>query len=299
MEHDLNDMMVFLAVVESGSFTLAAERLGIPKANVSRKVSKLEQRLNVVLLERSTRSQRLTEAGASYLGHCKSIHEHIDLAEAEVSEMLNEVKGNLKVGTSISVGQQILQPVLSQFLHQFPKLNVELNLINKRVNIIEEGFDVLIRVGKLNDSSLIAKKLGVVTRKIFVNPQYFSNKPIPQNIDELTECDWLMMNIPNSDNKIKLSSIDETHTLSTQPRYLVDDFLMLKQSIKDGLGIAVLPEYMCKAEVERGELINIMSQWSMESIEMYALYPQYRGKIPKVREFLSFISKVFSNKLNQ
>lgn len=297
MEYDLNDMMVFLTVVEAGSFTLAAERLGIPKANVSRKVTRLEQRLNVVLLERSTRSQHLTEAGISYLSHCKSIHEHIDLAEAAVSEMLNEVKGRLKVGTSISVGQQILQPVLSQFLHQFPELNLELNLINKRVSFIEEGFDVLIRVGKLDDSSLIAKKLGVVKRKIFASPKYFAARSIPQTIDELKECDWLMMNIPNSDNKLKLFSANKNYTLSTKPRYLVDDFLMLKQSLLDELGVAVMPEYMCKEAVARGELINIMPQWSMESVEMYALYPQYRAKIPKVRAFLDFIRNIFANKL--
>jgi LysR family transcriptional regulator AphB len=298
VEHDLNDMMVFLAVVEAGSFTLAAERLAIPKANISRKVTRLEQRLSVVLLERSTRSQHLTEAGSRYLQHCKSIHTHIDLAESEIFEVLNAVKGNLKVGASVSVGQQILQPVLSKFLHQYPALNLQLNLVNRRVNFIEEGFDVLIRVGNLDDSSLIAKKLGTVTRKIFASPEYFSNREIPQLLSELTQCDWLMMNMPNNDNKLTFKSVKNTQQLALTPRYLVDDFLMLKQSLVDGLGVAVMPEYMCKAEIEQGTLINILPQWGMESVDMYALYPQYRAKIPKVKAFLAFIEEVFTHKLN-
>lgn len=145
MEHDLNDMMVFLAVVETGSFTLAADRLAIPKANVSRKVSRLEQKLNVTLLERSTRSQHLTEAGSRYLMHCKRIHEEIELATASVSEILHSLKGTLKIGASVASGQQILRPALAQFMHLYPELQVQLNLVNRRVDFIAEGFDVVIR----------------------------------------------------------------------------------------------------------------------------------------------------------
>jgi len=298
MQHDLNDMMVFLAVVETGSFTLAAERLNIPKANISRKVSRLEERLKVTLLTRSTRSQHLTEAGERYLSHCKQIHEQIDLAEASVCEMLNEVKGNIKIGTSVTIGQQILKPTLSTFLHQYPEINVDLNLVNRRVNFIEEGFDLIIRVGKLDDSSLVGKKLGTIERKLFANADYFKNRQLPQVIDQLTGCDLLLINALNNNNKLRLFCADKEHLLTANPRLLVDDYAILKQSVLDGLGVAVLPDYMCRQEVESGELIEILPEWLAESVDVYALYPRHRVKIPKVSVFLEFITELFNEKLS-
>ena len=185
MEHDLNDMMVFLAVVETGSFTLAADRLAIPKANVSRKVSRLEQQLSVTLLERSTRSQHLTEAGKRYLLHCKRVHEELDLATASVSELLHTYKGELKIGASIATGQIILKSALAKFMKQYPELNVQLNLVNRRVDFIEEGFDVVIRIGQLHDSTLIAKKLGTITRSLFASPTYLAQNGKPETVEQL------------------------------------------------------------------------------------------------------------------
>ncbi|MFA0294402.1 LysR family transcriptional regulator [Vibrio splendidus] len=298
MQHDLNDMMVFLAVVEAGSFTLAAQRLNIPKANISRKVSRLEERLEVTLLTRSTRSQHLTEAGKRYLTHCKQIHEQIDLAEASVCEVLNEVKGNIKIGTSVTIGQQILKPTLSQFLHQYPDINVELNLVNRRVNFIEEGFDLIIRVGKLDDSSLIGKKLGSIERKLFASTDYFKKRQIPQAVEQLAECDLLLISALNNNNKLRLFSADKEHVLSTNPRLLVDDYAILKQLVLDGLGIAVLPDYMCSHEIENGELIEILPEWLAESVDVYALYPKHRVKIPKMSVFLEYIIQLFNKKLS-
>lgn len=297
MQHDLNDMMVFLAVVETGSFTLAAERLNMPKANVSRKVSRLEERLKVTLLTRSTRSQHLTEAGERYLTHCKQIHEQIDLAEASVDEMLSEVKGKIKIGTSVTIGQQILNPTLSHFFHQYPDINVELNLVNRRVNFIEEGFDLIIRVGKLDDSSLIGKKLGVVERKLFASADYFKQRVIPENIEQLSECDLLLISALNNNNKLKLFSAEKEVVLTANPRLLVDDYAILKQSVLDGLGIAVLPDYMCRSELASGELIEVLPEWVAESVDVFALYPKHRVKIPKVSVFLDFIVALFNEKL--
>ena len=299
MDHDLNDMMVFLAVVETGSFTLAADRLGIPKANVSRKVSRLEQQLNVTLLERSTRSQHLTEAGNRYLIHCKRIHEELDLASASVSEILHSYKGTLKVGASVATGQQILRPSLAKFMLQYPDLKVQLNLVNRRVDFIEEGFDVVIRIGQLDDSMLVARKLGCVTRKLFASPAYLAQQGVPQNIEQLAEHQLLLMNPINNDLRLNLvSSQGEDYSLNCQPRLLVDDFAILKQSLIDGLGIAILPDYMSQEDEIAGRLVNILPEWGMTSLDVFALYPRSRAKIPKVRAFLDFITKLYSDALN-
>lgn len=298
MEHDLNDMMVFLAVVETGSFTLAADRLGMPKANVSRKVSRLEQQLDITLLERSTRSQHLTEAGKRYLVHCKRVHEELDLATACVSELQHSYKGELKIGASVSSGQQILRPAMASFMHQYPQLNLQLNLVNRRVDFIEEGFDVVIRIGQLDDSSLIAKKLGTADRKLFASPTYLAKQGKPHTVAELLQHQLLVMNPVNNDPKLYLvSTAGEGFTVNCKPRLLVDDFVILKQSLVDGLGIAVLPDYMSRAEVAAGRLVNILPEWGMASIDIYALYPRHRAKIPKVRAFLDFVVDVYSKAL--
>ena len=302
MEHDLNDMMVFLAVVETGSFTLAADRLGTPKANVSRKVSRLEQNLSVTLLERSTRSQHLTEAGRRYLQHCKRIHTEIDLATASVCELFQSYTGELKIGASVATGQQILRPALGRFMHQYPELKVQLNLVNRRVDFIEEGFDVVIRIGQLNDSMLIAKKLGTVSRKLFASPAYLAEESKPEQAAQLTEHQLLIMNpfskTINSDLKLDLlSKQGESFSLDCRPRLLVDDFAMLKQAIVDGLGIAVLPDYMSRQEVAAGTLVNILPDWSMSDLDVYALYPKHRAKIPKVKAFLDFVSELYGEAL--
>lgn len=306
MKHDLNDMMIFLAVIESGSFTLAADRLGMPKANVSRKVSRLEKNLNVILLERSTRSQHLTEAGRRYLAHCKRIHTELDLATASVCELFHSYAGDLKIGASVATGQQILRPAISRFMHQYPDLKVQLNIVNRRVDFIEEGFDVVIRIGQLKDSMLMAKKLGTVSRKIFSSPSYLAKQGNPDRVEKLSEHQLLIMNplnnsgsFPeNNDFKLNLlSATSEDITVTCQPRLLVDDFSILKQSIVDGVGIAVLPDYMCRQEVAAGHLVNILPDWGMAKVDVYALYPKHRAKIPKVKAFIDFVSKLYSEAL--
>jgi len=295
---DLNDMMVFLAVVETGSFTLAADRLEIPKANVSRKVSRLEARLGVTLLERSTRAQHLTEVGKRYLNHCKRIHEEVDLAETAVSEILHDYEGRLKVGASVTIGQQILKPALSTFLHQYPKLTLSLNLVNQRVDLIEEGFDMLIRVGSLDDSRLVAKRLGSAKRSLFTSERYLEQSGSPQTPDLLHKYDVLLMSRMSSSNNLALVSGKKQVEQKVRPRFVVDDFSILKQSVVDGLGIAVLPDYMCREEVQSGELIQVLPEWGVPAVDVYALYPQHRVKIPKVKALLEFVIETFHDKLS-
>ncbi|WHI50507.1 LysR family transcriptional regulator [Microbulbifer sp. MLAF003] len=296
MIHNLNDMMVFLAVVETGSFTQAADRLGIPKANVSRKVARLEDRLSVKLLERSTRSQALTEAGRKYLSHCKRIEEEMMLAEAEVSEVLHVHRGPIKVGASITIGQKILKPALAIFLNHYPEIQMNLSLVNHRVDLIEEGFDVVVRVGEMGDSRLIARPLGHACRKIYASPDYLNKNGTPLNIKELVHHQWLFMNALGNESKIILQNGNRVFQQKIKPRFYSDDLSTIKQATIDSCGIAVLPDYMCFQEVKEGTLINLLPKWSMERIGIYALYPQNRAKIAKVGAFIEFLSDVFERK---
>ena len=296
---DLNDMMVFLAVVESGGFTSAAERLHIPKANVSRKVSRLEQQLGIILLERTTRAQHLTEAGKSYLNHCRRIHEELDLATAGIYEVLHSLRGQLRIGASVTIGQQIIQPALGRFMLKYPDINMQLNLVNRRIDLIEEGFDMLIRVGQLADSRLIGRKLGRARRKIYASPDFLMRCAQIGSPDDLQRCDFLLMSSVHSDGKLLLETATQTRQLSLTPRLVVDDYAILRQAVVDGVGVAILPEYMCQQEVKSAQLVNILPQWGMSDVDVYALYPKHRVNIPKVGAFMDYMIEVFAERLDQ
>jgi len=296
---DLNDMMIFLAVIDAGSFTLASERLNIPKANLSRKVSRLEKDLGVTLLERTTRSQRLTEAGQNYLAHCRRIYDEIDLANASISQILNHAKGQLRVGTSVGIGQDILKPVIGQFMHQYPDIEMQLSLMNRRVDLIEEGFDMLIRVGQLEDSRLMAKRLGSIKRKIYVSPKYLEEHGNINKVSDLEKCDFLLMSAMQSSGKFSLFSGQKSKEFNIKPKLLVDDFMIVKQAVIDGLGVSIIPNYMCTEEIKNGKLVNILPSWGLHDVDAYALYPKHRLNIPKVQVFLDYILEVFKQRLNE
>jgi DNA-binding transcriptional LysR family regulator len=294
---DLNDMMLFIAVIDAGSFTLAAQRLNIPKANISRKISSLEQQLGVILLERTTRSQHITDAGSQYLVHCRHISQEIELAETSISELLTEVKGQLRIGVSVGMGHDIIKPVLGQFMRQYPALNLQLNLLNSRVDLIEEGYDLVIRIGELEDSRLVAKRLGKVARKIYTSPDYVKQHGEIKSIEQLSKASFLLMSSIQNNERLLLTSKEKQHELTVMPRMLVDDFLILKQMIIEGLGVSIMPDYMCEHELANAKLIQLLPSWGMLDVNVYALYPKHRLNVPKVKAFLDFIQTVFKQRL--
>jgi len=159
---------------------------------------------------------------------------------------------------------------------------------------------VVIRIGQLKYSLLIAKKLGSVSRGLYASPAYLAKNGKPEQVKQLADHQLLIMNSANNDIKLTLlSEQGESFILDCQPRLLVDDFVMLKQAIVDGLGIAVLPDYMSRKEVAAGQLVNILPSWGMAAVDVYALYPKHRAKIPKVKAFLDFVSELYGEVLTQ
>lgn len=294
---DLNDMMLFLAVIDAGSFTLAADWLNIPKANLSRKVSRLEERLGVTLLERTTRSQHITEAGERYLAHCRRIHQEVELADASISQILDKVEGQLRIGASVGMGHEILKPVLGKFMHQHPAINLQLDLLNRRVDLIEEGFDMVIRIGKLDDSRLIAKRLGKVSRRIYASPEYLEQRDQITSVNQLQRQVFLFMSSVQNRGGLLLKSKQQEYELNLEPKMRIDDFLILKQMVIEGLGLAIIPDYMCQHEVSNGQLTQVLPAWSMPDVDVYALYPKHKLNIPKVKAFVDFIQLVFQERL--
>jgi len=296
-DNDLNDMMLFIAVIDAGSFTLAAERLMIPKANLSRKISRLEARLGITLIERTTRTQNITDAGSKYLEHCRRIQQEAELAQATIEEMLNKVGGTLKIGASVGIGHEILKAELGQFMMMYPDINMRLELLNRRVDLIEEGFDLVIRIGELDDSRLVAKRLGQINRKLYASSDYLDKNGKVSAIEQVALHDFLFMNSVQNNEHLTLISSNEEFSCKLKPKAQVDDFSILKQLVIDGVGIAVLPDYMCQASLDKGELITVLPKWGMPAVDVYALYPKNRIRIPKVKIFMNYIQDVFERKL--
>jgi len=289
--------MLFIAVIDAGSFTLAAERLMIPKANLSRKISRLEARLGITLIERTTRTQNITDAGSKYLEHCRRIQQEAELAQATIEEMLNKVGGTLKIGASVGIGHEILKAELGQFMMMYPDINMRLELLNRRVDLIEEGFDLVIRIGELDDSRLVAKRLGQINRKLYASSDYLDKNGKVSAIEQVALHDFLFMNSVQNNEHLTLISSNEEFSCKLKPKAQVDDFSILKQLVIDGVGIAVLPDYMCQASLDKGELITVLPKWGMPAVDVYALYPKNRIRIPKVKIFMNYIQDVFERKL--
>lgn len=287
---DLNDLVIFARVVDEGGFSAAGRQLGLPKSNVSRRIARLEDRLGVRLLERTTRRVHTTEIGEVYYRHCKRIQEEADHAEITVGLMAETPRGLLRIGASVTTGRHLISPLVAEFLAQYPEVRIDLVLSNRRIDIIEEGFDLVIRIGTLEDSNLIAKHLGVSERYLYAAPAYVKSYGAPSIPKELAAHDCLAMRDAPSDIRWRLTNGDDHQTMTVVSRVEVNDFPSLLQMTLDGGGIGSLPSYLCTALEKDGRLVRVLPGWSLPAVGFHALYPSHRGATPKVRAFLDFIA---------
>ncbi len=297
--HNLNDMILFARMADMGGISAAAKALEMPKSKVSRRMALLEEELGLRLFERSPRGIYLTEAGQVFYLHCQRVVEEAQNARASLNLLLDAPRGLIRISTSITLGQQILVPYLAEFMHRYPDINIELVLENRRVDLIAEGYDLAIRVGKLDDSSLISKRLNGDNMKLFASPFYFEHSQqqyqlgAPQTFSELKDHKMLMMLSNLSSNSFALTHPQEgTKVLDLKSRVKVNDLTSLRQLAVDGLGIALLPGYMAKKSVEKGELLPVLEEWGTESQNYYLLYPSHRSMTPKLRVLIDYLADI-------
>lgn len=285
----VNDMVIFAEVVKQHGFTAASHVLGLPKSNISRRIKRLETHLGERLLERSTRQLHLTEIGEIYFRHCVHLLEEIELAETAVQQMQTIPKGLLKVSASITLGKALVAPYLAQFMKQHPAIQVQLLLTNRRVALIEEGFDVAIRLGKLEDSNLVVRGLGQSCMTLYAAPNYLSEQGYPTKLEDLAQHDVLMMNDSWKSHFWNFME-PQKRTIHLTPRFIVNDFATLHQMSLAGMGIALIPTYLCAEDVAAGHLVRILPAYSPAPVQVSAVYPSHRGAMLKTRVFLDFLS---------
>lgn len=286
---DLNDLAIFAQVVQSGSLTAAADALDMPKSNVSRRLARLETELGVRLLERTTRKLHLTEVGSLYYEHCRRILEEAEHAELSVQQRLAAPRGLLRISASHSVGQGLLAPILGEFLARYPDVQLQLVLTNRRVDLIEEGFDVVLRIGTLEESNLVARYLCNSSARCYAGPDYVARHGRPSTPQELSQHSCLIMSDMPQPDRWTFTSAQGRETVTVPMRAAVNDFGTLRRMVLANAGIALIPDHLCEQDVEAKRLVRLLPDWSLPPTALHAVYPSHRGATPKLRALLDFL----------
>jgi len=292
---NLNDMLLFARVVDSGTFTAASDFMDIPKSTISRRVSHLEKQLGTRLLERTTRRLRLTEAGAVYYQHCQRVIFEAESAEASVNQLLGKPTGTLRVNTSITIGQHLIAPILPEFLQTYPEINIQLLTTNRIVNLIEEGFDIVIRAGTMLNSSLISKYLGATKMNLYASHSYLEEVGEPKTPEDLSNHRCLIMSNNDTNFFWRLTNGKMEREIPIQCKVSVYDFTILRHLAYKNIGIALLPSYLVIEEPFSLNLVQILKPWTSPGVEFHAVYPSRQGITPKTRVFLDFIAEKFTD----
>jgi DNA-binding transcriptional LysR family regulator len=279
---DPADMLLFVAVVREGSFTRAASALGLTKQSVSERVAKLERQLGVRLLARTTRTLRATDAGAAYYARASLIAAQIEEANREAQRAQSEPSGILRVSAPVLYGRRYMMPLLTELLEKYPKLRVDLVLADRRVSLIEEGFDLAIRVGELDDSTLNSKKIGDGYVYFIASPAYLKRHGRPHSALDLREAQCIATK-PNESWEVSGKQV------KIEPRIIVNDLESACDAALAGLGVARLPSLVCGEYVRAKRLIALFEETAWRR-EIHAVYPSRQYLPPKVRIFLEALS---------
>jgi len=293
----LTEMEAFANVVDQGGFTDAARKMGISKSAVSKHVSSLEARLGARLLNRTTRRVSPTEIGLAYYDRARRVLNDAGEADALVTSMQSAPSGLLRISVATDFGVNHLSPVLSDFLRDFPEITVNMVLNNRYVELISEGFDMAVRIGELEDSSLRARKLTETTKRMIASPAYLEKFGRPQKIDELNAHKLLHYSSQSSGNVWKITAPSgEKRQVRTSGWLSVNDGQSLLNAAISGLGIAYLPSYLYASAMAEGLVEDVMPSLPVETQGIYAVYPPGKFTQPKVRAFIDFLVAAFADR---
>ncbi|MEJ8567171.1 LysR family transcriptional regulator [Elongatibacter sediminis] len=288
----LNDIAVFVEVVDSGSFTAAAERLALSRPVVSKYVSRLEARLGVRLLHRTTRRLSLTEAGQRYYDRCRAGLTRIAEAHDEVAQLQAAPRGTLRVNAPMSFGILHVAPALPEFLRQFPDVDIDLDLEDRKIDLVEEGYDVAIRIGELPDSALVARRLGPCRHVVCASPAYLERHGVPRHPDDLRQHRVISFRYQDSALDWLFTAPDgEEHRVHLTGRLRSNNSLALRAALLAGAGISRTPTFVVGDELRAGTLVPVLTGFRTLEVSINAVYPVRRYIPPKVRAFIDFMAE--------
>ncbi len=291
---DLNDLYLFVQVVERHGFTAAGDALGIPKSRISRRITQLEARLGSRLLQRTSRRMSLTDAGQELYRHCVAMVAEAHAGEDAVRKRLDQPTGVVRVSLPVAIADNVLAQLLPRFMQTYPKVQLMVQASNRSVDLIEENIDVVVRglgVGQ-ESSSLIQANLCSVRWALVVSPSYLAQAGPIDNLESLAKADTLLYgSINEAEAAWRLLGQDDArqHIPAGKLRLQTDNLAMLKEATLAGMGVAGLPLYACTAELAAGTLKVVLPEWRPRACHLVVLFPSRRGLALAVRAFVDFL----------
>jgi len=288
------NMKSFISVVEIGSISGAADRLGVAKSAVSRRLKELEEHLGVELFHRTTRRMNLTDTGRAFYQQAKRIMEDMFEAEHATSQAHGTLKGSLKIALPATFGLMHMGPAINEFSQSHPQIVFDLDFNDREVDLIREGFDLAIRIANLPDSSLIARRLAPVKFVMCASPAYLEQMGLPPSPEELSEHRCLVYSLLRDyENWYFTDSNGREIRIKIHPYLKASTGEFLKDAAIEGLGIILLPSFIAYKEIESGKLVQILNDYKLVQMSAYAIYPQTRHLSYRVRAFVDFLIERF------
>lgn len=276
----------FVAVAEQHSFTRAAKLLGISIAQISRNIAELETQLAIKLLYRSTRSVSLTEEGLLYLQHCRHLVASLDEANRTIANLKATPRGLIKLTAPVYFGETHIAPLLHAFLLEYPDTQLDVQLSNDKLDLVQGSFDLAIRLGKLEDSSLIARKLASRTQYLVASPAYLAQAGIPEQLTDLAQHQCLTGTV----SVWRFMQQGKVVSYRPQGRLQCNSGVALRDAARKGLGLVQLPDYYVNQDLQQGQLVSVLDPLRQPDDGIWALYPQNRHLSAKVRRLVDFLA---------
>ncbi|MBF0750997.1 MULTISPECIES: LysR family transcriptional regulator [unclassified Pasteurella] len=288
----LNAISIFCKVVETQSFTQAALQQNISVAMASKLVSQLEEHLKTRLLQRTTRKIMPTEAGMMYYQRCQGILQDLDEADASISNMTTSLQGNLLISVPRDFGLLFISPNLPMFIAAHPNLHIEVEFNDKKIDLLAEGYDLALRIGYMQDSSLVARKISTSTIHFAASPRYLDQYGVPKTPNDLEQHEGLLYK--STLNQVNWQSVrpNQTQRFKIKSKVVSNNGLALLDMAKAGLGIVNLPRFILGDAFESGELVEILPEYKQQELEIHVVYPNRRHLPAKVRAFIEFLASL-------
>ena len=289
-------MRTYRQVVDSASFTAAAQALGLSKAAVSKQISDLEAHLGAALLHRTTRRLNVTEAGHLYFERCQRLLDELDTAEAEMRNLQAEPSGRLKISAPGNFGEAVLGPIICELQKRYPKITLQIELSNRFVDLLEEGFDAALRIRTtLPDSSLIARRLCPVDRVAVAAPAYLRKHGVPKHPRDLADHNCMIYTLSTAPYDWTFNTPNGPHTVRVGGTIQSNNSQLLVEPLRAGSGIALLPAFSVGADIQSGKLKRILDQFPVDRHDLYVVYPHNRHLSLKVRVLVDLLADWFAD----
>ncbi len=285
------EMKTFAAVVEAGSFVGAADVLGHSKAAVSRYINELESRLGVRLLHRTTRRLSLTPEGEVFLRRCRDLLADLDDAEAEITSKSDTARGLLRINVPVTFGIRCLAPLWGTFRDRHPEVRLDITLVDRLVDLVEEGYDLAIRIGKLSSSSLVARRLAATRLLVCASPDYLAEHGTPAHPSELADHAVIGYSYWSAGDEWTLEGPDGTVTVRTRASIYTNNGDTCLAAALAGQGIILQPDFVVGEDIESGALVELCPEYTAGELGVYAVYPSRRFLAPKLRVLIAFLTE--------